>query len=174
MGKLVDIEEDGFGLKVTSKILSTTKGNDLLTCYQEGAVNEHSVGFFTKQKKSNEAGNRVITEAHLLEYSAVLWGSNANTPVIGMKSSLSPMDQLAELNKRSQTFYKLLTKGNLTDETCERLAVEHVLITKAMDDLIAALQVAEPVAETTSHVEEPQAQEKSIDLLDTFRKVYRG
>jgi HK97 family phage prohead protease len=174
VGMPVEIKEDDHGLWVVTKLLPTTKGNDLLICYENGAVTEHSVGFFTKQKKSNALGNRIITEVKLIEYSAVNQASNSQARLLGFKSDLSPLDQLAELSKRSQNLYKLLTKGSLTDETCERLAVEHVLITKAMDDLIAALQVAEPVQDTTQVEQEPQPEEKSIDLLEAFKSAYRG
>ncbi|WP_369811179.1 HK97 family phage prohead protease [Hymenobacter mellowenesis] len=71
LGVPEEIEEDNFGLKVTSKIIPTTKRNDLLICYENGAINEHSVGFYTTNKKSNDSGQRIIIEAHLLEYSAV-------------------------------------------------------------------------------------------------------
>ena len=139
VGVLEEIDEDDFGLKTVSKIINTTKGNDLLECYATGAINEHSVGFYTINKKSGNDGVRVITEAQLLEYSAVLWGSNANTPLLGMKK-LGDVDQLNELQKRSQNLHKLLTKGNLSDETCQQLALEHVLVNKAMTDIILSLK----------------------------------
>jgi len=175
VGVLDEIEEDEFVLKVTSKILPTTKGNDLLICYENGAVNEHSVGFYTINKKSNDKGNRIITEAHLLEYSAVLWGSNENTPLLGMKSSLAPIDQLAELQKRSQRLYKSISVGNLSDETCQLLALEHTLINKAMTDLIESLSTSEPETLSTPEAPEPmKVTEKSIDVAAAFLAAYKS
>jgi HK97 family phage prohead protease len=174
VGMPVEIKEDNYGLWVVTKLLDTTLGNDLLICYENGAVTEHSVGFYTKQKKNNAQGNRIITEVKLVEYSAVNQASNSQAKFLGFKSDESPLDQLAELNLRSENLYKTLTKGNVSDETCERLAVEHFLITKAMDDLIAALQVSEPVQDATQAKQEPQREEKSIDLLELFKTSYRG
>jgi HK97 family phage prohead protease len=168
VGVLESIEEDEFGLKTISKLLPTTKGNDLLICYENGAINEHSVGFFTINKKSNATGQRVITETQLIEYSAVLWGSNENTPLLGMKSA-NPIEQLAELQKRCDRIYKTMYARSITDETAELLAIEIAMITKSMTDLVASLQPKEPeLASTPAITTEPTPD--YADILAAFRQ----
>lgn len=90
--------------------------------YMEGDVKNHSIGFYTvkqnKQKDYNE-----ITELHLLEGSAVLWGANPDTPTLEAKSmSIEQRDQLLsfllkELDDAGNDFKKYLKTGLTTEET---------------------------------------------------------
>lgn len=87
LGKPSVLREDDFGLYYEAKVVQTTWGRDVLLLYEEGIINEHSIGFRTI--KSEVVGNdgRRLLEIRLYEGSAVLWGMNPNTPTTGMKGS---------------------------------------------------------------------------------------
>ncbi|QNE38985.1 HK97 family phage prohead protease [Hymenobacter sp. NBH84] len=174
IGKPVTMESDDYGLKIHSKISKTQRGKDALILYVDGVINEHSVGFFTMKDRINkDSGTRTILETHLLEYSSVTHGSNEYTPTLAVKSLEEKADYLAALNKRSQKLYKAFTTGNLTDETCELLALEHVQINKAMNDLIESLKSQEPeIIITTPEVIEPIKVITAEDIIAAFTKGY--
>jgi HK97 family phage prohead protease len=86
VGKIIEIGEDDFGFYAVSKILPTTLGNDTLIEYQEGAINQHSVGGFVLDYSYDLNGNRLIKQFRLLEVSTLTsWAAQPDTPVISIK-----------------------------------------------------------------------------------------
>ena len=112
--KLID---DDFGLGFEAKIADTNMGRDLLVYYEEGLVNEHSVGFQTTKAVNDTNGTRIIKEIKLWEGSAVPLGANSNTPFNGFKSA----NTIKEANDYILKITKLIRNGNLTDEGFEQL-----------------------------------------------------
>ena len=136
IGKLLELEEDGVGLRFVSKLSESTKGRDTLIQYQEGILQEHSVGFNTIKSNRDHKEHNEITEARLWEGSTVTWGANENTPVINIKG-LSKVDALDKINKRMAKLQSLITKGNgLTDEAIIGLSIEIEQIKAAYNTLL--------------------------------------
>lgn len=83
--------EDGF-LVFISDVRKTSHGNDMMEFYDNGDVNQHSVGFRTVKwedvNPDKATEYRLIKEIHLYEGSAVLWGAQPNTPTLSVGKSL--------------------------------------------------------------------------------------
>jgi HK97 family phage prohead protease len=101
VGKILEIGEDDFGFYAKSKILPTTLGNDTLIEYQEGAINQHSVGGYVLDYSYDLNGNRLIKQFQLLEVSTITsWAAQPDTPVISIKTKENLLVKILErLNK---------------------------------------------------------------------------
>jgi HK97 family phage prohead protease len=101
IGKILEIGEDDFGFYAKSRILPTTLGNDTLIEYQEGAINQHSVGGFVLDYSYDLNGNRLIKKFELLEVSSLTsWAAQPDTPVISIKTRKNSLLKIYErLNK---------------------------------------------------------------------------
>lgn len=125
------LEQDTFGLKCTSKIVNTTKGNDVLELYKAGAINEHSVGFsLVPGKFKEENGIWYISEVKLYEVSSVVFGANPETPTLDVKS-LADLD-MNQLEETSNSLLKVLKDGTVSDETFILLELYHKNILTAL------------------------------------------
>ena len=111
VSKPKELVEDAFGLKAVVKMPNTTLGRDTYELYKDGHITEHSIGFKTIKSQAKAAANE-ITEIQLFEGSSVLWGANANTPTIMVKSEIKAtvIDEIAKT-------IKSLRNGFYTDET---------------------------------------------------------
>ena len=134
-GKPTLLKEDGNGLYFEARIVDTEAGEDTLKLYEEGLINQHSIGFSTiKESKVEEKGKNTyyeIQEVKLFEISSVLWAANPDTPFLGLKS----LDKNLLLD-RYDKLYKNLRKGNLKDETYELLEIEYNFIKSEMLKLV--------------------------------------
>ena len=109
--KNVKLFEDDYGLKFEAQIpQGLSYGDDLIILYEEGIVDEHSIGFQTI-KAGNENGSRMLKELKLYEFSAVTMGANPLAKLENIKSSLK------DNNDRISKILKLFKSGNLTDDT---------------------------------------------------------
>jgi hypothetical protein len=97
---------------------NTTLGNDTYELYKEGHITEHSIGFQTIKSQA-KSGYNEINEIKLFEGSSVLWGANANTPTVGVKSQIKSV-LVDEMGKT----IKSLRNGHFTDETFELLELK--------------------------------------------------
>jgi HK97 family phage prohead protease len=118
IAKPFEMMEDGFGLKARVKMPNTTLGNDTYELYKEGHITEHSIGFQTIKSQA-KSGYNEINEIKLYEGSSVLWGANANTPTVGVKSQIKSV-LVDEMGKT----IKSLRNGHFTDETFELLELK--------------------------------------------------
>jgi HK97 family phage prohead protease len=118
IAKPFEMMEDGFGLKARVKMPNTTLGNDTYELYKEGHITEHSIGFQTIKSQA-KSGYNEINEIKLFEGSSVLWGANANTPTVGVKSQIKSV-LVDEMGKTT----KSLRNGHFTDETFELLELK--------------------------------------------------
>lgn len=73
-GKL-KLEEDSMGLKFESEISDTSWGRDVLKLYEDGVIEEHSVGIIPVKKEMRN-GIRNIFEVRMFEGSTVTFGAN--------------------------------------------------------------------------------------------------
>jgi HK97 family phage prohead protease len=111
IGKPSVIKEDAYGLYFETKLAKTSRGIDALKLYEDGIINEHSIGF-NVVKKETKGDHTAIHEIKLWEGSTVTWGANSMTRTTGVKS----LDQTVFLSQREQ-IYKALKKGTYTDDS---------------------------------------------------------
>lgn len=119
-----DFEEDEIGLKMTSKIIDTNHGNDIMKLYDAGLISQHSVMFSVPkgkwEMKELEDGTRyaVIQEAKLYEGSTVVWGANPETPTLEVKSLYKKMfeNSIEKAFENLNKLTKAIKKGTFTDE----------------------------------------------------------
>src|SRR5688572_27955242 len=81
VGKFSELRMEGDDLIGITNIPNTSWGNDVLTFYKSGQINQHSIGFNTKKDEAAKE-HRIIKEVMLYEGSAVLWGANEFTPMV--------------------------------------------------------------------------------------------
>lgn len=135
--------EDQKGLFFRSKITPTTYGKDALLLYEDGVINEHSVGIQTVKTQKADAGHTQITETRLWEGSTVTWGSNEDTPVTGMKD-LTAEQQAEKFINRIESLSKALRDGTYTDETFILLEIQLKQIQGHYESLIKSIQPGLP------------------------------
>lgn len=117
------LKEDNIGLWFRSKITQTTYGKDLLLLYQDGVINEHSVGIQIVKGGQAPEGHNQVTEVILWEGSSVTWGANAATPVTAVKS-MNDEEKAEYFCKKIDSLSKALFKGTYTDETFMMLEIQ--------------------------------------------------
>lgn len=152
--KLVD---DEYGLGFEAKIADTNMGRDLIVYYEEGLVNEHSVGFQTQKASKETNGVRVIKEIKLWEGSAVPLGANSATPFNGFKS----VKNIKEANDYINRIMKLLKNGSLTDDGFSQLEF-------ALKQLqLESFELGKQEIKSTQEIQEPpiRTQEKNFEPL---------
>lgn len=146
---------DPVGLYFESEMSKTQLGQDTLMLYQEGILNQHSIGFRIPQNgtRYDQAQDAwLIGETMLREGSVVTWGANPETPVTGIKAE---MEQL----ERIESFLK---HGKATDETFVYLQQ-----LKAKIESLLVLKAAQEPDKSTPTALEKQAEEVS-DILSYF------
>lgn len=173
LGKPTVLKEDNYGLYFEAKIVDTEIGEDILKLYEEGLINQHSIGFSTIKEKYVEPSNGKdgyyqIQEVKLYEFSSVLWGANPDTPFLGLKS----LDDVSEFQKRFDKLYKQLKSGNLKDETYELLEIEYNFIKSEMSKLINEKIKS---VETTSEIVNPMEmnQKQQLEFLQQLKNSFR-
>jgi HK97 family phage prohead protease len=125
LGKPKELYIEGDKLVAVTKIVDTTIGEDMIKMYNEGLVNQHSIGFATiKCDLDNSTGIRTIKELKLYEGSAVLWGANPDTPTLEMMKSAEPEKVKKSLTDRLTKLAKAFRHGTFTDETFSLMEIE--------------------------------------------------
>lgn len=160
LGKPSVLKEDDYGLYFEAKISNTDLGNDTLSLYQDGVINQHSVGFSTIKDDwipSSAARDSFyqISEVKLYEFSSVLWGANPETPFLGFKGESCVEDAFDRIDK----LYKALRTGNLLDETYNFLEIE----LNQIKSWITQLANKEPNRTTPNNVTNPKEEAKKFD-----------
>lgn len=117
LGKPKELFEDDYGALAVSQIRDTTLGRDIMQFYEAGDITEHSFGYTIENGEPTENAY-LLKELKVFEYSTVTWGSNENTPTVDVKAQKQNIED--EMAKWS----KWLSKGNVSDETCELLEIQ--------------------------------------------------
>lgn len=107
-GNLV-VKEDAKGLYFESTISQTSWGKDTIMLYDDGVVDEHSVGFQTIKSNDREK-YRELTELKLWEGSTVTWGANQ------MARSKTGVLEPEELIKKMNVVTKAIRNGKYENE----------------------------------------------------------
>lgn len=157
--------EDTNGLSFESKISATSWGRDLITLYDDGVIDEHSIGF--KTIKSNDKGNyRELTELMLWEGSSVTWGANE---MARSKSSLTP----DELTKKMDSVMKSIRSGKYeNDEIFENLEYYFKQLQQLFIDLSQKAQQSDAEAtQPAKKAVEPVKSKRIVECLKAFNKT---
>lgn len=170
LGKPSVLKEDNYGLYFEAAIIDTEIGEDILKLYDNGLINQHSIGFSTIKETRVEEGNQKpyyqIQEVKLYEFSSVLWGANPETPFLGLKS----MDAKG-LQDRFDKLYKQLRSGNLKDETYELIEIEYNFI---KSELFKLINEKESVKSTLEEVNPEELQRKmQIEFLKQLQNSFK-
>lgn len=160
IGKWLELSVQGDELVGVGKLGTSDDGDNALKDYDEGIIDQHSIGFRTIADKimlkSDELGEfREILEIDLWEGSAVAFGDNEHTPTLEVTKGNAP-SILADLNKKSLAIAKALHSGNRTDEHFYYLEMQLKRITELYNQLIniepeeIPLKEEEPIIVTPS------------------------
>jgi HK97 family phage prohead protease len=121
------LKEDSYGLHFESKISQTTYGKNIIQLYQDGVLDEHSIGYEvilsrdSDTKTTERWGQKVpVKELHQLklwEGSVVTWGANAKAGTESVKSM-----NKEEIFRKQNSILKAIKNGRYEgDEIFEML-----------------------------------------------------
>lgn len=134
-------EEDSYGLKMTSKILDTHHGEDIIKMYDAGIINQHSVMFTVPSGQWRTVGEgqdayTEILQAKLYEGSTVLWGANPETPTLEVKSMFKHVydNDITKAFAHLSKLVKAFKTGKFTDEFFGILDIEIKLLETMIAD----------------------------------------
>ena len=148
IGKFIKIEETHEYLLGLAELGRSTKGNDALLDYQDGIINEHSIGFnIITDKTVFQNDIRVINEVKLWEGSAVTFGANEYTPTLDVSKG-NYKDYLEKVNARMESVIKALRNGEGTDERLFCLEMQLQTIKQQYNSL-ATYEPTDEVTPTT-------------------------
>jgi HK97 family phage prohead protease len=152
-----DLQEDEKGLYFESKITKTTLGMDVLKLYEEGALDEHSIGFIpVKVVPSQEQEADILTEIDLWEGSTVTWGAQEMARVDGKAQEYAA--------QKVDKLRKALKHGSYSDQTFKQL---EAWLNKLLE--ARTLPGEEPPTGTPEPETEPQREElKAISTALDF------
>lgn len=129
LGKIMELDEDNYGLKYTSQIGTHSLGKDFVKMVESGLIAEHSIGFkILREQKSGDANQ--IHEVMLFEGSSLTaWGANENTPMIGMKN----MGTIDDIQAQIKSFEKFIRDSDVTDETIDLCLIKVKQLAQALE-----------------------------------------
>lgn len=152
LGKITELEEDGYGLKYASQVGTHTLGRDFIKMVESGLIAEHSIGFRTLREQKAAEGNE-IHDVMLFEGSSLTaWGANEATPLLGMKN----MKSIEDLQSQIKSFEKFIRNSDVTDETIELCIIK----VRQLAQLVEKMSSTDPVDETG---EQPK-EEETVDV----------
>jgi len=86
LGLPIHIEEDSKGLYTVSKISKTARGDEALELVNDKVVDKMSIGYDVIKDDYSTAGDRLLKELKLYEYSLVTFPMNEQADILGSKS----------------------------------------------------------------------------------------
>jgi len=160
-----ELKEDEKGLRFETKISQTSLGRDVLQLYLDEVITEHSVRIEIIQSDFEENGVQRIKEVRMWEGSSVVWGANADTPTLDVKSAIEK--QLKKLTKANKD-------GNYTDNThliIEGLVKQLTQLRTEADKAIEAMSpFSKPTKTTDTELSTLKSQLQQINSqLDNFK-----
>lgn len=144
-GKIVDIYEDDYGLRIKAVLSRTTAGKDLAIQLLDGELNELSIGYCVKDIRM-ENDIRYLTEIELLECSIVSRAANERATVISVEKKEALINDVP----------------NLSDEELAALreAVEREFSNRVLDIMT---EKAEEEEKSEDEIEEDEDEDKTPD-----------
>ena len=159
LGKIMELEEDNYGLKYTSQIGTHSLGKDFVKMVESGLIAEHSIGFkILREQKSDDANQ--IHEVMLFEGSSLTaWGANENTPMIGMKN----MGTIENIQAQIKSFEKFIRDSDVTDETIDLCLIKVKQLAQALEQMSSTEAV---IATPLQQKEEEVPVESLISIIN--------
>lgn len=124
-----ELREDNTGLWFSAPISKTSLGDDVLQLYNDGALTDMSFAF--RSMRDNVATKdgeqfRQISEVQLFEIGPVLWGSNPNAKIQGIRSLSAAIPDLIQ---EARSMFAADPKS----EELTKIHKELTLLTKALE-----------------------------------------
>ena len=104
-GKIIEITEDDYGLKIKAMLSRTQAGKDLAIQLLDGELNELSIGYRTKQSDIIR-GIRHLKEVELMECSIVSRAANDKARILSVERKNEIVSQLDQLDDNDLTALK--------------------------------------------------------------------
>lgn len=171
VGKWLELYVEGSDFIGVGELSKSRLGEDMLIQYNEGIINQHSIGYSTikeeqvKASGSTPAHNRLL-EVKLWENSIVTHGANPYTGVLSVGKSIHDLDEIEKSNiikkllEDGEGFTRILKSGNISDESGHAIT----FYLKQIQDTLVTLfstNVTEPVVETVQPI---LKEEKTTDF----------
>jgi HK97 family phage prohead protease len=173
LGKPKELYIEGDMLVAVTELICTECGEDAIKLYEAGLINQHSIGFSTLKSDVNQkTGVRTITELKLYEGSAVLWGANPETPMLGFKSEFKETKE--NLSIRLENLIKAFRGGTFTDDT---FALMEIQIKQIQAELLS-LDITETITQPAEAVEptpvvEEKNNEEVLKAIKQFNNLFK-
>jgi HK97 family phage prohead protease len=173
LGKPKELYIEGDMLVAVTDLIETECGEDAIKLYEAGLINQHSIGFSTLKSDVNQkTGVRTITELKLYEGSAVLWGANPETPMLGFKGEFKETKE--NLSIRLENLIKAFRGGSFTDDT---FALMEIQIKQIQAELLT-LEITETITQPAEAVEPtPEVKEKNneevLKAIKQFNNLFK-
>lgn len=173
VGKLLDISEDGYGLKIKAQLSSTPRGQEIAQLMRDGVIDSMSIGYTTIRhdyEQRDDLGREVrnLRELKLYEFSPVNFPANEAASITDVKRQHEAEALTLQL---THWFQSELKAGRTLS------AASMARIKTALDELTALLESAEPDAEKRTTPAAPAAANPSteppaaLDLLDGLKAL---
>lgn len=162
IGSFTKLEEDPIGLYFEAEIDNIPLGDQVLTQYASGTLNQHSIGFryiWDKTEYDSETDTYYLYEIQLLEGSVVSIGANPETPFMGFKSDTAENLEI-EKQKISIAFEKVLKTIEIEQQKKIRQIVAKYM----------TLHEVEPLEEKTLEVKEAVNVIDWSDVINELKK----
>lgn len=119
LSKFKELYKEGKYIVGISEYRDTKLWRDTIwPLYEAGDINQHSVGFRTvKSIETDDGSPREILEVTLWEGSAVLWGANPYTPVLGMTKSAFKQEDIDNELARYDKLINAIKSGRFNEDT---------------------------------------------------------
>lgn len=132
IGKWVELAQDQKGLYAIGELGRSTMGEDAFKDYEDGIIREHSIGFkymadkikWVDDSTMPSKGFFQITEVKLYEGSAVTFGANEYTNVVGVLKSEERMEKAHKISNEIEILTKALANGKGTDERLHQIEMK--------------------------------------------------
>jgi len=174
IGRLIQLEETHDHLIAVSELGRSTKGNDAFLDYEDGIINEHSIGFNFITDKMNflEVDNQQVreaTELFLWEISSVTFGANSLTPTLSVSKG-NQVEVLDTINKQMTGLITALKHGKGSDERLFTYEMQLKVIQEKYNSLI---ELKQPLEEGTSEIIKPNSNDcsQSNELLNFYKNL---
>lgn len=149
IGKFLELNEDENGLFAVGELGTSTQGEDAFRDYEDGIIREHSIGFqYIKDKtkwiqdlEMEAGGYFMINEVKLYEGSAVTFGANEMTNVVGVIKGEQKHARIERITNELNICIKALVNGKGTDERLHEIEMK----TKYLNSELITLANADPI-----------------------------
>lgn len=178
-----------------SDILNTTKGNDTLIEYQEGVIDNHSIGFqylydglelvtaddpgwnkwlsilINPDDAEEEGYMFLVSEDKLFEWSPVAFGANSLTPYLGVKSDNK--DGLAiKVLERIDLLGKQLRHGRQSDDTMYTYELEVLQLKQIINELfLQGPSIKDTLLEKRRQNNQDTTKELDLSQVNFFQNI---